>query len=337
MSSSNESPKKLTVELIAQELGISATTVSRALSGKGRVSAQTRARVLEYVGRSDYETSPLARRQEARATHNLAFVIPSHFVQLDLPFLRKCMGGVCRMAAQRGYDVLLCYADPQDTVQLERQLRAHKVDGVILSRTLDVDPCLELVNRYRMPYVAMGRLEDENALQMDNDQVGAAREMTTLLLQTGARRIAYIGGSMRYTVNSDRMQGYLRALTEYGITPDRKIICPEVESRDQVSDVVENLLNQYPDCILCGDDSISMTVLAYLQEHGISVPGQIRLASLYDSESLLISVPNISAAQFDAARLGVQACRMLLDSMEGREVIRRQVQGYQIVLRDSTK
>ncbi len=332
-----ETPKKLTVESIAQQLGISATTVSRALSGKGRVSAQTRARVLEYVEQSGYEEGALARRLEARATHNLAFVIPSHFVQLDLPFLRKCMGGVCRMAAQRGYDVLLCYADPRDTVQLERQLKAHKVDGVILSRTLDVDPCLELVIRYKMPYVVMGRLPDEKALQVDNDQVGAAYELTSLLLQTGARHIAYMGGSLSYTVNSDRLQGYLRALAEYDITPDRKMICSGVESRDQVADVVENILNQYPDCILCGDDNISLATLAYLQAHGISVPGQIRLASLYDSEALLTSVPNISAAQFDAARLGVQACRVLLDSMAGREVVHRQVQGYQIVLRESTK
>ena len=110
------------IEEIAQALGISKTTVSRALSGKGRVSEETRAKVFAYVGRPGVDSSTPVRRQDPGATHNLSLVIPKHFMQLDLPFLRKCMGGVCTMAAQRGYDQLLCYVSDTDTVQLERQL-----------------------------------------------------------------------------------------------------------------------------------------------------------------------------------------------------------------------
>lgn len=341
MPASSDQTEKLTVERIAQALDISSTTVSRALSGKGRISEKTRARVLEYVQQSELDTGLLDRRRERQATYNLAFVIPSHFVQLDLPFLRKCMGGVCRMAAQRGYDILLCYADPQDTVQLERQLKAHKVDGVILSRTMTADPCLTLVRRYGIPYVAIGRLPERGALQVDNDQAGAAYELTRLLLQMGTRRIAYIGGSDVYTVNVDRMEGYLRALVEYDAPPDRRLICtgiePYVQEYDRIPDTVEGLLEQCPGCILCGDDSLTLSVLAQLEKRGIRVPEQIRLASFYDSESLLISSPTISAAQFDAEQLGFTACRVLLDSMAGKEVAARQVLGYQVVLRESTK
>ncbi len=331
------SQQKLTVESIAQALGISSTTVSRALSGKGRVSEATRARVLEYVQHSGLDTSLLDRRREQHATHNLALVIPSHFIQLDLPFLRKCMGGVCRMAAQRGYDILLCYADPQDTVQLERQLKAHKVDGVILSRTMVSDPCLALVKRYGIPYVVMGRLPDAAALQVDNDQTGAAYELTRLLLQMGTRRIAYIGGSLNYTVNGDRLRGYMQALAESGVPLDHSLIYMDVERTEQIGVAVETLLDQYPECILCGDDNMTLSVLQQLGKNGISVPGQMRLASLYDSETLVTCTPTISAAQFDAALLGFTACRMLLDSMAGKEVVPRQELGYQVVLRESTK
>lgn len=337
MSSPQSPAPKLTVEHIAQELDISSTTVSRALSGKGRVSEKTRTRVLEYISQSELDTGRLDRRREEQATYNLAFVIPSHFIQLDLPFLRKCMGGVCRMAAQRGYDILLCYADPQDTVQLERQLKAHKVDGVILSRTMVADPCLALVKRYGIPYVALGHLPDEGALQVDNDQAGAAYELTRLLLQMGTRRIAFMGGSESYTVNRDRLQGYMRALAEYGAPLDRRIIFTGVEHTEQIPEAVEALLEQYPECILCGDDNMTLNVLSQLEKRGIGVPEQLRLASLYDSESLITCTPTISAAQFDAALLGFTACRLLLDSMAGREVETRQVLGYQVVLRESTK
>ena len=322
---------------IAQELGVSKTTVSRALSGKGRISAGTRERVNEFVNNSGYEAGSPASPLERRFTNNLALVIPSHFVRLDLPFLRKCMGGVCRMAAQRGYDVLMCFADDQNADQLRRQLAAHKIDGVILSRTLTEDACLDLVRQYGAPFVGIGRLQDAQALQVDNDQVGATRELTRLLLQMGLRRIVFLSGRMNYTVNVDRLAGYRLALEEYGVAEDRELIFTGVETEEGRVDALESALERAPECLLCCDDSLTFSILKDLRSRGISVPGQIRLASLYDSEILLDVFPAVTAVQFDAETLGATACRMLLDSMAGREVVPRQIQGYQVIMRESTK
>lgn len=318
---------------IARELGISATTVSRALSGKGRVSQATRERVAACAARMGWA----AGSPKQRSTNNLALLIPSHFVRLDLPFLRKCMGGVCRMAVQREYDVLLCYADEWNTDQLRRQITARKVDGVILSRTITGDPCLELVRKYGVPYVALGRLEDQDALQVDNDQVEAARELTWLLLQMGIRRIAYLGNRYRYTVNVDRMLGFRQALEAYGMAADEKMIFSNVESTEGCRDALEAALEQRPECLLCSDDSLAFSVLKELRQRRISVPGDIRLASLYDSEILLDTDPTITAVQFDADLLGATACRILLDAIAGREVPPRTVLGHQVILRESTK
>ena len=328
---------KLTAGEIARELGLSATTVSRALSGKGRVSPETRERVMAFADRLGYASAGAGGSLERRYTNNLALVIPSHFVRLDLPFLRKCMGAVCRMAAQREYDVLMCYADEKNTEQLRRQLAAHKVDGVILSRTLTEDPCLDLVQQYGVPYIAIGRLEDKTALQVDNDQVEAARELTRLLLQMGIRRIAYLGNRYKYTVNVDRMLGFRQALEEYGMAVDEDLTFSNVESAEGRRDALEAALERKPECLLCGDDSLAFTVLKELRQRKISVPRDIRLASLYDSEILLDTDPTITAVQFDADLLGATACRMLLDSMAGREVPPRKVLGHQVILRESTK
>ena len=149
--------------------------------------------------------------------------VPKHFMRLDLPFLRKCMGGVWNMAAQRGYDLLLCYAGETDVGQLERQLESHKVDGVILSRTMLHDECVQTLQRHNVPFVAIGRVDDDKVPQVDNDQVGATAEMTRLLLQLGMRRIAYMGGCTNYTVNEDRLRGYLRGFSDCGVQVDQKI------------------------------------------------------------------------------------------------------------------
>ena len=95
------------------------------------------------------------------------------------------MGGVWNMAAQRGYDLLLCYAGETDVGQLERQLESHKVDGVILARTMLHDECVQTLQRHNVPFVAIGRVDDDKVPQVDNDQVGATAEMTRLLLQLG--------------------------------------------------------------------------------------------------------------------------------------------------------
>ena len=100
---------EVTIAEVAEALNISKTTVSRAISGKGRVSEATRARVFDYIGKGRQDAAAPLRTAQQGPTNNLALVIPKHFMRLDLPFLRKCMGGVWNMAAQRGYDLLLCY------------------------------------------------------------------------------------------------------------------------------------------------------------------------------------------------------------------------------------
>ena len=328
---------KLTVEKVANALNISKTTVSRAISGKGRVSPKTRDLVMEYLQNHEGQELLKALRGTESKTYNLALVIPAHFVQLDLPFLRKCMGAVCHTADQKGYDVLFCYADTLHAPQLQRQLADRKVDGVILSRTVDNDPCVRLLEEYDVPFVVIGRSNDKNILQVDNDQVSASMEMTRLLHQMNLRRIAYMGGSLVYTVNADRLSGYRIATEEAGITVDEDLIYSNIESRAQQAEALDMVLEQQPQCILCCDDALAHFVVRDLQRRKIQVPEQIRVASLYDSELLEDMKPSVTAVHFDGAALSAAACRLLLDHLAGKSVSKKIIQGHQLVLRESTK
>ena len=158
---------RISIEEIAQALNISKTTVSRALSGKGRISEATRSRVRSYVASTGAAPAVRSGWSEENATHNLTMVIPDHFVRLDLPFLRKCMGGITTMAVQRGYDMLLCYTNASDTSQLQRQLANHKMDGVILSRALKDDPCVDLLRREGRHRAAAGASLDDEEMKID--------------------------------------------------------------------------------------------------------------------------------------------------------------------------
>ena len=252
-------------------------------------------------------------------------------------FLRKCMGGICTMADQRGYDLMLCYASNTEYSQLQRQLANHKVDGVILTYAMADDPCIELLRQYKTPFVLIGRSEDKTIPQADNDQVAAACEMTRILLQLGAKRIALLVGSTIYAVNTDRIRGYLRGFAEFGVPVDQRLVHSGVESAGQTLDALEAALEQKADCILCGDDEIAFEVMRELRTRHILVPNDLRVASLYDSSMLASITPSVSAVQYDAEQLGKTACRMLLDRLAGKEIVMRQLEGHQVILRDSTK
>ena len=194
-----------------------------------------------------------------------------------------------------------------------------------------------MLKQYGVPFVAIGRIDDPDIPQADNDQTGAACEMTRLLLQLGTRRIAYLGGSGTYTVNADRLRGFLRGLAEFGITADQSLIRTGLESDEQRTDALEAVLERHPDCLLCCDDRLAFDVVRELRARHIHIPQDLRVASLYDSELLVGVTPSISAVQFDAERIGSTACRMLLDTLAGKDVAKRQLQGYQVILRESTK
>lgn len=328
--------EKMTIEQVAAALGVSKTTVSRALSGKGRISEATRAKVYAYMGRTRTESAPVQTGEKMR-TNNIAMIVPKRFIALDLPFLRKCMGGICTMADQRGYDLLLCYSSNTEYTQLQRQLASRKMDGVILSYAMKDDPCVELLRQYDVPFVLIGRSEDKTIPQVDNDQVAAACEMTRILLQMGAKRIALLVGSTIYAVNTDRTRGYLRGFAEFGIPVDQRLIHSGIESSGQTIDALEAALEQKTDCLLCGDDEIAYEVMRELRARHILVPNDLRVASLYDSSMLASITPSVSAVQYDAEQLGKTACRMLLDRLAGKEVPMRQIEGYQVTLRESTK
>lgn len=183
-----KSDKPIDITQIAQALGVSKTTVSRAISGNGRISAATRQRVLDYVKKHNYTPSMMARGLVKRCSYNISLVISTQFSDFELPFLRKVMRSVYQVAGDSDYDVLLTLVGENETRPVERLLDNRKIDGLILTRTLERDPLIPLLKARKVPFVAIGQPEDDQVLSVDHDQVGGCREMTSLLLMKGISR-----------------------------------------------------------------------------------------------------------------------------------------------------
>ena len=313
------------------------TTVCRSIVGSGRISPATRQRVLDYVKKHNCTPGVPACGADNRGSYNISLVISKQFSDYEMPFMRKIMRSVYYVAGEYDYDVLLTLVDENETRPVERLLGNRKIDGLILTRTLERDPLIPLLKARKLPFVAIGQPEDDEILSVDHDQVGGCREMTSLLLMKGMKHIALLGGSMLYTVNQSRLEGFRQAYDKMGQVIDEGLLFLELETDDLRMWAVQQAVERGADCILCMDERLAQLSLNVLKQLNLRVPQDIRLASLYDSENLANAVPPITAVQFNADILGLKATQQLLCALQGEKVETRIELGYQVSLRESTQ
>lgn len=166
--------RNLTIADIAQELGVSKTTVSRAMSGKGRIGEETRKRVQAYIEAHHYSPNVVAKGLAQNKTFNLGLVLPGDYQIVELPFFQKCMMGISRTASEAGYDVLLSMVTADKITQLQRAVTNRKIDGAILTRTLTDDAPMRYLQENGVPFVAIGSTDNTGVVQIDNDHRGPA-------------------------------------------------------------------------------------------------------------------------------------------------------------------
>lgn len=313
------------------------TTVYRSMTGSGRISPATRQRVLDYVKKHNCTLGVPACGADNRCSYNISLVISKQFSDFEMPFMRKIMRSVYYVAGEYDYDVLLTLVDENETRPVERLLDNRKIDGLILTRTLERDPLIPLLKARKLPFVAIGQPEDDEILSVDHDQVGGCREMTSLLLMKGMKHIALLGGSMLYTVNQSRLEGFRQAYDKMGQVIDEGLLFLELETDDLRMWAVQQAVERGADCILCMDERLAQLSLNVLKQLNLRVPQDIRLASLYDSENLANAMPPITAVQFNADILGLKATQQLLCALQGEKVETRIELGYQVSLRESTQ
>lgn len=327
----------ITIGDVAEALGVSKTTVSRAISGKGRIGVATRQRVLEYIKENHYRPNVVARGLAKSKTYNIGWVMPGDSNVTDLPFFQRCMMGISEVAAAEEYDILLSMVFDHDISQLKNVVKNHKVDGIILARTLVEDERIAFLRESDMPFVVIGSSLDDRVIQIDNNHIDACRELTAILLMKGVKRMALIGGSMEHVVNKTRRKGFEMALREQGIEQDVAQLYMNCETESMVERAVDECLRTNAECIICTDDRICGSVLNKLYRDGISVPEQMKVASFYNSVMLDNYQPAITSLCYDPKELGMVACRTLFDYIAGKEVPKKVLLGYEVVLKGSTQ
>ena len=332
-----EQPKNtnLTIKDVARALNVSTTTVSRAISGKGRIGEETARRVQAYIQEHNYVPNAIAQSLADQKTYNIGVIIPELDAIDSHAFFRSCVTGVCRELSDTLYDVLMIIDADGDGGKLARALERRKLDGAIVSRAHVGGRTASRLRQSGVPFVLVGFSPDPAVCRVDHDHRAACSELTRRLLG-GGRELALLGGDRQLYVTQDRLHGFLDAHREAGADlPDGRLSF-ELNTPERVEDAMDAALASGAGCLVCMDDRICSMALSLIHHRGLRIPQDIQVASFYDSFTLERYTPAITALQFDAQKLGAAACRMLLNQLEDRQPGLAEKVGYDIAMRSST-
>ena len=221
----SSAPARIVTDLkdLSRRLGLSMTTVSRALNGYPEVGAQTRARVLALARELGYTPNALARRLSAGRAECGGFVLEDGRAYFNDPYCSELIAGIGTTLGGANLDLVLsgvgCGGDP--LAAYHRLVDGRRVDGLILDRTRTEDARVAFLLSRGVPFVTLGRNARQNEhAWLDVDGAAAFEALTRRLLAFGHRRIGFVGADPAYNFARERYVGHVRALAAAGLAAD---------------------------------------------------------------------------------------------------------------------
>ena len=329
MSSPSRRPdaSSTTMKRIAQDLGVSITTVSKVLNDRTDIGDTTRARVLARVAELGYQPNAVARSLTLRRTHTLGIVLPD----LMHSFFVEVIAGLETVVHTRGYGMLLCNSEEnprKERAQLQL-LAQRQVDGVVLA-SAGASTNTDLLHRLTSRGVGLVMIDRDDhpdircdRVLTDDEEVG--RLATAHLVAQGRRAVAHIAGP-RIVHAMRRAAGYRRALAEAGLRVRNDWIVRGGFSEADGYRAMTRLLASAdrPDAVFAANDPAAIGALKAVWAAGLRVPQDVAVAGAGDiAHGDLLRVP-LTTVTWPRHELGRRAAELLLDRLDGNAAGRYQ-------------
>lgn len=317
----------VTIKDIAKALGLSTSTVSRALRDSYEISPETKKLVLEYAQKINYHPNPIALSLKERRSRSIGVIV----AEIANSFFSQAIDGIESIAYNNGYNVII--AQSRESFDRElinlNYLTSRSIDGLIVSvssETRDFSNFRELFDR-GMPIVFFDRIVTEiNTHKVIVDSYQGAYEATAHLLQNGYSQIAAIANSESLSISHDRVAGYKAALTGHNMYVNENLIryCPHGGLiLAEVAEAVSQVLDQpnRPDAILALSDKLTTGCLRAVKARGLKVPQDIGLIGFSNSDLTELIDPALSIIKQPAFKMGEIAATSLLQLIESKRPI----------------
>ena len=311
--------RKPTLSTVAKEAGVSIPTVSQVMRGTGRISDQTREKVLEAAKKLHYVPDSRAAAMRSGENREIGFVIN----QLLNPFNAEVVSGVVDLLEAEGY--LVSILDTRDdAIRQERQLQAfirHGRGGLLWVPALKTpDETFELLTTHKIPAVTFLR-----HVRRDLDHVGirnteATETATRYLADLGHGNIAYLGGTDMTVVRRDRIEGYKTVMEESGL--GRLVVWDSEDNKRAGHDAMTALLKDQPGitAVVCNGDMVALGACLALTRLGLTPGKDVSVIGFDDIQDAAIATPALTTMSVSPSKLGRKLARTLLDRIDDPEV-----------------
>jgi len=335
----------ITIKDIAKALGLSTSTVSRALRGSYEISSETKKMVIEYAEKFNYRPNPIALSLKERRSRSIGVVV----CEIANNFFSQAINGIESIAYNRGYHVIISQSHEsyeREVVNVEH-LASRSVDGLLVSLSTETDHIEHFKNLHDkgFPIVFFDRITNEiETHKVVADNYKGAYDATQHLIDSGYTKIAHLTSSAHLSISIERLNGYKAALTDNGIPVNDSYIkdCNHGGMiYDELEGAVKDLvhLKDRPEAIFTAGDRLTISCLTALKSIGLKVPDDMAIVGFSNSALVEMLNPSLTAVKQPAFEMGQVATELLIKLIESKRPVtefEKVVLQTEIFIRDSS-
>ncbi|MEN9697375.1 MAG: hypothetical protein RLZ56_796 [Bacteroidota bacterium] len=319
----------ITIKDIAKALGLSTSTVSRALRDSYEISPETKVKVLEYAKENNYRPNPIALSLKEKRSSSIGVLV----CEIANSFFSQAINGIESVAQEMGYNVIIAQSkeDFEKEVSSIQYLASRSVDGIIFSVSAETSDFSHLQNLYArgMNMVSFDRVVDfEDIHKVSVDNYKAAYEATTHFINNGYKDIACVANAAFLSITKERVEGYKAALRDHNIplNPNNIYYCLHGGLLyEEVVDIMDDATNrkEKPDAILACSDKITTSIMRYCQNKNLSIPKQLGLVGFSNLDLTDLLAPSLTVVSQPAYEMGRIAAELLIKQIESKRPIKQ--------------
>lgn len=310
----------VTITDIAKALGITPSTVSRALAGSPRVKEGTRIAVQRKAAEMGYQRNIVASNLRRGRSDIVGIVVP----RIHRQFFANVISGAESILHEAGYSVLICQTQESFEAEVKalKTLRNNRVAGVLLSHAITSKDSAHLSSLGRIPLVQFDRVfQDYPGAKVTGANFEGAYEATRHLIDNGYQRIGTLAGYMTSAAHVDRLAGYRKALEDCGRTVDESIIFYDCIVRETGYEAGFKAIDAGCDALYCSGDFSALGATDALKERGIRIPEDFGLVGTANEFFTSLMTPALSSMGQNPFRMGQEAARAFLERRTDTTVI----------------
>jgi LacI family transcriptional regulator len=332
----------VTLKDIAERVGKSVPTVSRALANFPDISADTREEIQRVAKEMGYVPNITARNLQKQHTDTISLILPvANHLKISDPFFSEFLSGVVETSTNSNFSLILISSDKETEQETYLKLiRNSQVAGFIVMRTRLKDQRIDLLRSQNIPFVAFGRVASKNDFPfIDSDDELGIRLMVDHLVKLGHTRLGFIAEPTLFTKSYNRLQGYLQGLNAHGLAydPDLVVEANFRQPSGKISADTLLALPKPPTAIIASNDLLALGALSAAQEHQLEVGKDISITGYDDILLAEYATPPLTTVKQPAYQFGTQLTEMLIkiirkETLEERHILH----APSIVIRQST-